>query len=343
MMKKKKKSSGISKSIFYLFLFATLFIGFSVGLLTANILFPQKISPSLLLRESGYEFINPLIDFDNIDFIKTKDAKNLEKTLNNYVKREIRNNSKIDKISIYYRGLNAGVWAGVNERDTYTLASLTKVATMITHFKYDEQNPGHLETKYIYTYNPEEWIHLFDDNRTEGYELEEGKEYTIDEFIAHLIITSDNSVLPYLYRDEHISNRELDKIFSDLSITNPYTSFDENVYTVREYSSFFRILYNSTYLSKEMSSKALMILSESIYDYGIARGIPENIVLANKFGERTYLTDNGNIEQLHDCGIVYHPTKPYVLCIMTKGKNATIQEKVISEISRIVYEIVDKK
>jgi len=341
-MKKKKKSSKRNKSTPTLLILGMFLLGFLIGLLLFNTLFPNKISPSLLLRESGYQYINPLIDFDNIDFIKTKEARNLERQLNNYVRAETEKNHDISKISIYYRDLNTGVWVGINEKEQFALASLTKVPVMIAHYKIAESNPEHLTQKFTYSTDSEDFLSYMEgieDNRIEGYTLKEDKEYTLDDFISQVIKYSDNTMLPFLVTDEYYD--QIIKTYSDLGVNNPYTSEDENVVTVREYSSFFRILYNSTYLSKEMSSKALELLSQVSFDDGLAKGIPEDVVLANKFGERRYQTENGNIEQLHDCGIIYHRTKPYILCIMTRGAKLDSLRRAIVNISSIVYKIVD--
>jgi beta-lactamase class A len=339
----KKNSPKRRKAPMYLLIFGFLFLGFLLGLIFAHVLFPETIHPSLLLRESGYEYINPLIDFDNIDFIKTREAKNLQKELNNFVHAEIQDNPNITHISVYYRDLNTGVWIGINEKEKFALASLTKIPLMIAHYKMAEKDPQHLEQKYIYSFDEEAFRWVLDDNRYPKYQLEEGKEYTLDDFINQLVIHSNNTVLPFLSNDNY--GNYVDKIYFDLGITNPYLTEDENAITVREYSSFFRILYNATYLSKEMSSKALELLSRSSYDLGLAKGIPEDIVLANKFGERNYETEEGVLElkQIHDCGIIYHPEKPYVLCVMTRGLNQPIQRRAISEISSIVYKRVDGK
>jgi len=42
--------------------------------------------------------------------------------------------------------------------------------------------------------------------------------------------------------------------------------------------------------------------------------------------------------QLHDCGIVYYPQRPYVICVMTKGRDLDVLKNVIKGISEIVYE-----
>ncbi|PIU19313.1 MAG: hypothetical protein COT18_08150 [Elusimicrobia bacterium CG08_land_8_20_14_0_20_59_10] len=45
--------------------------------------------------------------------------------------------------------------------------------------------------------------------------------------------------------------------------------------------------------------------------------------------------------QLHDCGIIYHPRFPYMLGVMTRGLDLEKQQKVIADISRLVYREVD--
>ena len=71
-----------------------------------------------------------------------------------------------------------------------------------------------------------------------------------------------------------------------------------------------------------MSEKALNLLSQAKYAEGLSGGIPQNIKIAQKFGEHINLTKTMiqplSVE-LHNCGIVYLPNNPYILCIMTKG------------------------
>jgi hypothetical protein len=47
---------------------------------------------------------------------------------------------------------------------------------------------------------------------------------------------------------------------------------------------------------------------------------------------------NPLFRELHDCGIVYLPDNPYLLCVMTKGNDFAKMEKIIEEISRLSYE-----
>lgn len=92
-------------------------------------------------------------------------------------------------------------------------------------------------------------------------------------------------------------------------------------------------------MSLEHSEKVLSLLAQSEFDQGTASGVPKDVRVANKFGERFI----GNEKQLHDCGIVYFPQNPYLLCVMTRGKDFHELAGVISAISQMVYEEIDSR
>ncbi|MES2965841.1 MAG: serine hydrolase, partial [Bdellovibrionota bacterium] len=102
---------------------------------------------------------------------------------------------------------------------------------------------------------------------------------------------------------------------------------------VSSYSSIFRILFNATYLDAKHSSMALDLLTRSKFMKGLRAGLPTDIKIAHKFGERGF----GDDFQLHDCGIVYVPKTPYLLCVMTRGKAFDDLSEAIRNISDVVY------
>ena len=68
-------------------------------------------------------------------------------------------------------------------------------------------------------------------------------------------------------------------------------------------------------------------------------GLPKDVTIAHKFGEHVS-GSNGVISsvELHDCGIVYAPKKPYLLCVMTRGSDFDKLSGIIKSISNMVYE-----
>ena len=152
-----------------------------------------------------------------------------------------------------------------------------------------------------------------------------------------MIVHSDNAALFVLL--SHVNPAALDGIYKELLISAPDSLKPDDWLTVREYSSFFRVLYNASYLNKAMSEKALSLLSQIDFQNGIVAGVPAGTTVAHKFGERRLA--GGAQAQLHDCGIVYYPRQPYLLCVMTRGDDLSKLADVIKDISAAVHREVD--
>ena len=128
------------------------------------------------------------------------------------------------------------------------------------------------------------------------------------------------------------------EIYADLGLKVPADEAEENFITVKDYAALFRILYNASYLSREMSEKALKLLSEVVYEDGLVAVLPEGIKVAHKFGERAY--EESGVKQFHDCGIIYYPGKPYLLCVMTRGDDFNALQGIVRQVSQTVYQTI---
>jgi len=252
----------------------------------------------------------------------------LENTLTDKSSEFIRD-KKVSHVSIYLRDLNNGPWIGINENEKFSPASLMKVPILISYLKWTEDEPGLLDKKFKVTMTREETI---SQNISSPQQVVSGQEYSVKELLDYMILYSDNLAANTLL--QNIDTRRLDETYVDLGVAIPDLNNPENFITVREYASFFRMLFNSSYLSRETSERALELLSRVSFDKGIVAGVPAYISVAHKFGERR-LPDS---VQLHDCGIVYRSNSPYLLCIMTRGQNFSDMEAVIKELSSISFE-----
>ena len=287
-----------------------------------------------LRRQEGYQFINPLLECEISQDQEFKEYISLRKSLESYI-TEVKSKNIVTEVSVYFRDLNNGPWFGIEEKAEFSPASLFKIPTMITYFKLSESDSEVLNK--MLTYDGGEDLNANENIKSE-IQLEKGKQYTVDELIARMIIYSDNNARELLGKniDESVQNQ----IYEDLGLDIPGVVSIEDYTSVRNYASFFRILYNATYLSRDMSEKALELLSRIEFDKGLRAGVPEDTLVAHKFGERVY--PNGGSNQLHDCGIVYHKKTPYVICIMTRGYEIEQLVSVIKEISSRTYSFVDK-
>jgi len=286
-------------------------------------------------KNFNYQFINPLLECDNSTISQDPNLTSLKKSIEFIINQEI-NNNKITFASIYYRDLNNGPWFGINDSEYFSPASLIKVPVMMAYFKAAESDASVLEKKIINNKN----FDYSQQNITPTQILEVDKEYTINDLISRMIIYSDNAAYELLL--DNIDNMKIYKVYQDLDVDISKAQQDPNgnIITVKDYASFFRILFNASYLDQNMSEKALNLLSKSQYYKGLVAGIPENIIIAHKFGERQFLPSHE--KQLHDCGIVYLPDKPYLLCVMSRANDFDQAANFIKQVSKVVYDEVSK-
>lgn len=307
-------------------------LGMFVARRSSTVNEPDISTSNFESRLGGYSFINPLLEC-NIQEVGGKEFKELNQKILSYINTEAKQGD-IKMTSVYFRDLNNGPSFGINSDELFSPSSLLKVPVMLAYFKEAENNPAILQKELIFTSKTENLSQYFQPEKA----LQAGKKYTVEELIIQMITQSDNQALFTL--GDNIAQQKIDNVNSDLGVRVPNQNTPEDYMSVKDYSAFFRILFNASYLSREYSQKALEILSKSGFDKGIVRDIPKSIPVAHKFGER--FLENGS-KQLHDCGIVYYPKHPYLICIMTRGNDFNNLEGVVQKISQDVYREVDKR
>lgn len=284
-------------------------------------------------RQGGYSFINPLLEC-NID-TQNNEIRSFKTALIEYMDNE-KEKYDIGMSSVYFRDLNNGPWMGINEKENFSPASMLKVPLMMAALKLAEENPNLLQEKITVKELSNNGNQFIKPSET----IEQGKTYTLDELIYRMIAYSDNNAQAEIFYK--IGDVATAKTYSDLGIAAPTAENQENFMSVKDYASFFRMLYNGSYLNKNFSEKSLSLLTKVEFKDGLAAGLPENIALAHKFGERL-IVGTGE-KQLHDCGIIYnYPNHPYLLCIMNRGDDFKKMADFIKSISSFVYKQVSNQ
>lgn len=240
---------------------------------------------------------------------------------------------RVWQAALYFRQLNGYDWVGINEDDLYTPASLMKVPVLISVLRQADLQPGFLDKSILYQ-KPVQKIY---DQQFATHNPEVGKSFSIRELLVLMIKYSSNEASRLLI--ENTDKAVIAAVYRDLEIPLPGTVPSENFLSVYKYARLFRILYNASYLSDANSEFALSLLSITTFDQGLVSGIPDTIPVSHKFGER----EMPEYKQLHDCGIVYVPNDPYLLCIMTRGNDLEKMAGTIAEISKIVYATVTNR
>ena len=288
------------------------------------------------IREGGYNYINPLVACqsaaeakENSEIIPLK--QRIEKSIEDQIREK-----RIADASVYFRLLDSGKWVSIRSSEKFSPASLLKVPVMIIVLNEEEKMPHFAEEKIEFSAPTPLSV---EPNYKPSKLLKAGESYTVDDLLYRMIVYSDNNAMSLLLDklDRKFSKDLIDKLYQEFGVPSPQNI---DYMTVEEYAAFFRILYNATYLSREMSEKALSLLVKTEFKEGLNGGVPSDIPIAHKFGERQF-GKNNETKQMHDCGIVYYPNNPYLLCVMTRGNSFEYLDNSIREISRIVYEDVD--
>ena len=155
--------------------------------------------------------------------------------------------------------------------------------------------------------------------------------YSVEKLLRYMADESDNNATYLL--SSHIDTVQYREYFRDIDM--PYCEPANFLYSIspRQYSKFFRLLFNATFTNEELSEYGLRLLRESSFREGLVKELPEGTVVAHKFGER------GFNEQMDfsESGIIYANNSPYILTVMTRGNHIEKQTEFVSGISAMIY------
>lgn len=282
-------------------------------------------------RAGQHEFINPILECEGPEELKGREMASLKGKIDALINEEIRENKAKD-VSVYFREMNGGQWFGIGDKGLFPPGSLLTMPVLIGYLKQVEAEPGTLQRKIKFDSRLQSYFHYINPSKT----MEFGKSYTIEDLIYRMVVHSDDDAAHLLIQHDDAKNYE--RVFKDLGLTVPPETGAYGI-SALDYASFFRVLFNASYLNEEMSNLALKILNNADFNKGIVLGVPSNVPVAQKFGELT----TEDYKQFHDCGIVYYPGYPYLLCVMTSGDDYEDLASLIGEISRQTYDEVDSQ
>lgn len=287
----------------------------------------------------NFDFINPRFACGERLVIDKKDYIDLKSKLISYIEDQ-KKAGKLEFASVYFRDLEAGPTMGIDQFVDYIPASLLKVPLVLTYLALAEDDSTILSNQIIFGPEIKDYIPV--QNFKPSDRLVEGNSYTVDQLIERTIINSDNASAQILfeYLDTFGDKNLLSQTYRDLGIIEMGSDLNKEAVNTKSYGSIFRILYNSSFLNPEASEKFLKLLSQTEFKEGLEAGVPSGVVVAHKFGERSL--ENGQ-KQLHDCGIIYFPDNPYLLCIMTRGNKFEDLAEIISHISAEFYKEVESR
>lgn len=311
------------------------------GLWGSDNMASKALRQSDLTPDNLYKYIDPLLGLKNNEPRQSVVYASLEHAVSSFISSSIQSGN-LFAASVIFRDVSISDGFSINPTEQYSPASLLKVPLMTAYFKAAQHNPSILNVRLIYSGTT-------DANLQEHFpsivSLKPGTSYTVEELIEHMVRYSDNNAAELLtnYLNNSSVGGTYATLFGDLGVQS--IDLTDDFITIQAYTLFFRVLYNATYLDRDNSEKAMEILTKTDFTQGITSGVASTTPVAHKFGEFTLQTQSGSIlkQELHDCGYIYAPAHTYLLCIMTKGRDFSELQKIVSGISRLVADGVKEK
>lgn len=289
--------------------------------------------PNLLIckdnkvRLNGYKYIKPLLftesECESPEMMGVK--AQLQDLINEYKK-----DGKIQDASVYLRKLNQGEWMEINPADKYLPGSLMKVPELITFIRMSHRQPGLLDRKVTF----ERPFITGKDVHYTSKSIEVGKSYTIRELLNYMIVYSDNNATALLNTMMDIDIFK--KVFTDLGIPAPDLTARDIPITASHFSRFMRAIFNASYLTIDESEFCAELLVNSQFASGIRSAVPSGIPMAHKFGE----AGNADASYFSESAIIYYDSSPYLITIMTRGKDLSLLPEVVKGIGAKSHQLV---
>lgn len=309
-------------------------VGYYAGTYSTTLHYRTLFASFAPLQEvdADYPLVAPLLGYRAPEAVELGQYQSLKTAVQSAIDTATAS-GKVSRVSYYFRDLNSARWVGINQADTYYPASLLKVPVMIAYYREAEDDASILTRGVTYQNISA------DDPFDAPSNLLPGTTYSVQQLINAMIINSDNGATLTLL--SMVDPDTLNDVYANLGIANPGKDSSNYQISTRTYGLFFRILYNATYLDPEYSNKALALLSRATFGEGLVAGLPSGTQVAHKFGE--HVLNTGDIAtgvELHDCGVVYYPAHPYLICVMTSAKDVPTASSLIKTISTSTYNAV---
>jgi beta-lactamase class A len=228
----------------------------------------------------------------------------------------------------YFEYLPTGTSIGVNEKNEFHAASLFKLPVVMAYYRMKERTKTKDDP--MVTIKQDQLNNEFGNlwKKGEGYKL------NLSEAVRLAIEESDNTAAQVV--TSNITKEDFNAVYEGLDI-NLETDKEGAILTAKSYSSILKALYFSSVLNKDSSSEILALLTKTKFPDKLAAGIPDKVVVAHKIGD--FKDKDGKNEAFTDCGIVYVPRRPYVLCMLSVGDEQTARER-MQKTSKTIYDYI---
>ncbi len=229
--------------------------------------------------------------------------------------------------SFYFEYLPSGTSIREGGDNVLTAASLIKVPLAMNLYRAAEL--GKVDLDQTVTITPDELDGAYGDLWKKGA----GTQLTLRQAAKIMLTQSDNTAKQVIFDHIHGLLTSDQESLNQLDIDQLIES-GQAVIDAKSYSSVLKSLYLSSYLGYDDSQEILGYLAHSTATNRLTAQLPKNVTVAHKIG----VYNNASWSE-SDCGVVYLPKRPYVICIMV-GLPEDQANTFIAQISKEVYDFV---
>jgi beta-lactamase class A len=231
------------------------------------------------------------------------------------------------RFSVYAEGLSSGDSLGIDEDAAFNAWSLLKIPVAVTVLR--RVGKGEFALDATYTWKPDE---LRAHTTIESNDIVGGR-ITVRELLRRTIALSDNRAsfaMGRLFRADEFQEALGATGMPQAAPGQPRNHLPK--VSPRQFANLLRSLHGARCLPPSLSQVVLDAMKRVTFDSQLPQHLPTGTAVAHMVGY------NAHVGDFHDCGIVYHPRGPYILCVMSTGSTREEADAVISRASRMVYD-----
>lgn len=211
---------------------------------------------------------------------------------------------------------------GVSDNEKFQGASLLKLPLLILLYNKADSGDINLANRYI----------LKNSDKVAGSgtldDAKAGTVYTYRQLAEFMARDSDRTaykIVKNILGETTFADFLTSQGMNDTNITTGDTTPDDM-------AKILQNLYQGKVVTEKSKNEIYPLLTDTIYENWITKGVPEGVRVVHKFG--------ADLGIMADAGIVF-AEKPYVLIIMSKGITQSDADKIFPEISKDVWNIED--
>jgi beta-lactamase class A len=227
--------------------------------------------------------------------------------------------------AVYFQYLPTGVSIGINATNEFDAASLLKVPFVMAYY-HQKERIGIVNDN---TAVPIKEAYL-DNEFGNLWQRGVGAQVALGEAVRLSLVDSDNTAFHLLADQTPLE--DFNAVYQGLDLNLDEVS-GRLFISAKSYGSILQALYFSSILTKKDSEEILKYLTETNFSDKLPGPLPKNIKVAHKIG--VYNKDS----LFQDCGIVYAPNRPYLLCMISKSTDSEATRR-MNDVSKLIYDYV---